>query len=78
MKHGVYYFWPNLDEYSLSYAFIKFVADLRNLDFKLKKEIYFALGSLAYISCIPFKQVLGLLFNWVTDIAENPLSLWTI
>jgi hypothetical protein len=44
----------------------------------MEKEIYFALGSLAYISCVPYRQVLGLLFSRVTDIAENPLGLLTI
>jgi hypothetical protein len=45
------------------------------LNFKWKKKIYFALGSLVYFSCVSYKQVLGLLFNRVSDNAENPLGL---
>jgi hypothetical protein len=42
----------------------------------MKKKMYFALGSLVYFSCVSYKQVLlGLLFNRVSDNAENLLGL---
>jgi hypothetical protein len=37
-------------------------------------ENYFATGSLAGVFKFPYKLVLGLLFNWVADNSENPLS----
>jgi hypothetical protein len=37
-------------------------------------ENYFATGSLAGVLSFPYRLVLGLLFNWVTDILENPLD----
>jgi hypothetical protein len=37
-------------------------------------ENYFATGSLAGVFKFPYKLVPGLLFNWVTDISENPLD----
>jgi hypothetical protein len=37
-------------------------------------ENYFATGSLAGVLSFPHRLVPGLLFKWVTDIAENPLG----
>jgi hypothetical protein len=37
-------------------------------------ENYFATGSLAGVLSFPYRLVPGLLFNWVTDISENPLD----
>jgi hypothetical protein len=37
-------------------------------------ENYFATGSLAGVLSFPYRLVPGLLFKWVTDIAENPLG----
>jgi hypothetical protein len=37
-------------------------------------ENYFATGSLAGVFKFPYRLVLGLLFNWVTDSSENPLG----
>jgi hypothetical protein len=41
----------------LSLLFIK-----KELNFKMEKEIHFALGSLVYFPCDPYRRVLGLLF----------------
>jgi hypothetical protein len=38
----------------------------------MEKEIHYALGSLVYFSCVPYRWIPGLLFIWVTDIAETP------
>jgi hypothetical protein len=35
-------------------------------------KIYFALRSVVYFSCVPYKQVLELLFNGVSDNVETP------
>jgi hypothetical protein len=37
-------------------------------------ENYFATGSLAGVLSFPYRLVPRLLFNWVTDISENPLD----
>jgi hypothetical protein len=37
-------------------------------------ENYFATRSLAGVLSFPYRLVPGLLFNWVTDISENPLD----
>ena len=37
-------------------------------------ENYFATGSLAGVFKFPYRLVPGLLFNWATDISENPLD----
>jgi hypothetical protein len=37
-------------------------------------ENYFATGSLAGVLSFPHRLVPGLLFKWVTDVAENPLG----
>jgi hypothetical protein len=37
-------------------------------------ENYFATGSLASVLSFTYRLVPGLLFNWVTDISENPLD----
>jgi hypothetical protein len=50
----------------------------KELNVKMEKEIHFVLGSLVYFPCAPYRRVPGLLFIWVTNIAENPLSLWAI
>jgi hypothetical protein len=67
--------WPNLDEYSSSYTFIKFIADLNNLIFEKGKEKASCTRVPGVFSLFPYRLVLCLLFNLVTDIAENPLGL---
>jgi hypothetical protein len=41
----------------------------------MEKKYRFALRPLDFLSLFPHKTVLGLLFAWVTDIAQNPLDL---
>jgi hypothetical protein len=64
-----------LDDYSSSYAFIKFSALFRENKFEMEKKYRFALRPLDFLSLFPHKTVLGLLFAWVTNIAQNPLDL---
>jgi hypothetical protein len=65
-----------LDDYSSSYAFIKFSAIFkRKINLKMEKKYRFALRPLDFLSLFSHKTVLGLLFAWVTNIAQNPLDL---
>jgi hypothetical protein len=48
---------------------------LKENKFEMEKKYRFALRPLDFLSLFPHKTVLGLLFAWVTDIAQNPLDL---
>jgi hypothetical protein len=48
---------------------------LKENKFEMEKKYRFALRPLDFLSLSPHKTVLGLLFAWVTDIAQNPLDL---
>jgi hypothetical protein len=65
-----------LDNYSLSYAFIKSSAIFkRKTNSKMEKKYRFAPRPLNFLSLFSHNTVLGLLFAWVTNIAQNPLDL---
>jgi hypothetical protein len=64
-----------LDDYSSSYAFIKFSAIFKENKFKKEKNYRFALKPLGFLSFFSHRTVLGPLFTWVTDLAQNPLDL---
>ena len=48
---------------------------LKENKFEMEKKYRFALRPLDFLSLFPHKTVLGLLFAWVTDIAQKPLDL---
>jgi hypothetical protein len=64
-----------LDDYSSSYAFIKFSTIFKKNNFENGKEYRFALSPWVFSPSSLHKTVLGLLLAWVTDIAQNPLDL---
>jgi hypothetical protein len=43
--------------------FLSLMLIKKDLNFKREKEIHFALGSLAYFPCVPYRRVLELLFT---------------
>jgi hypothetical protein len=48
---------------------------LKENKFEMEKKYRFALRPLDFLSLFPHKTVLGLLFAWVTDIAQNHQDL---
>jgi hypothetical protein len=56
----------------LSYTVIKFIADLNNLIFEKGKENISCTRVPGVFFFFPYRLVLGLLFNRVTDNAESP------
>jgi hypothetical protein len=59
--------WPNLDEYSSSYTFIKFIADLNNLIFEKGKE---------KASCTRVPGVFSLFSLQTSPLSTIQLSHW--